>query len=871
MMNFLYHLRQACPYTFIFLGVNAPVMGQAILPETRDLISHELHHIEHENIGVRVQSPTQIVLEFNLAFDPAKASQSAKYSINNRSPKGVTLDDNGYGIILDLSTPLEVDASFSLSVTTDFLIGSKSKTPFVYQGKFEDGIYEIVNTEESTLLLIHNFKLDSSSFSAADFMLVDQGHIATTALAMKDNILELKFPQALQPDQEYLLQIPARKANNGSVYPATRRSIFFHSSPNELVDAVLQTQNALKLTFSHPLDPVSALIPELYTLDGRHPNYVELGPDSHTVLLHGLKSHVSSKEGTFEIEIRDLRDSNGNNTTITKSLNFKHSRESIKFGSVVINEVMAAPRANNSLPNVEYIELFNTTDQPIDLTGFLLHNTRRNTVLPEFILAAKAYVILSPRNQAPQFHPYGETLGLTSWPTLLNAGDRVLLTDPEGIPMDSLRYTSASYGGSGISQGGYSLELVNPFTTCRNSSNIKPSESPNRGTPGTVNSVFDPSPDRIAPKFVRSEVLQASQAVLYFSKLLQAPNNQLKIEITPSKNIVQVDLDETNIGIRLTFETEILQGIKYDVNISNLRDCAGNLYTSQDAYIVLPAKAEEGDVVLSEVLFNPRTSAPKFVEIYNTSSKHISLKDWKLANLDSDGEIANRRLLYTEEKILEPHAFMVFTTNAERLLQEYPKGKLERFEEYSSLPSYPISSGNVVFLNPDESLIEIFSYADRMHHGLLRDTKGVSLERLSYDVAVDKPANWQSASTSEGYATPGYRNSQNFDGNNDFGIEISPKVFVPDGPGELNFTKIGYKMEQPGQVGTIHIYSVDGQLVRQLCQNAIWGVEGFYTWDGTFSNGNKVRPGYYLVWVELFDIDGNVRQIKKTVVVGTKF
>jgi flagellar hook assembly protein FlgD len=71
--------------------------------------------------------------------------------------------------------------------------------------------------------------------------------------------------------------------------------------------------------------------------------------------------------------------------------------------------------------------------------------------------------------------------------------------------------------------------------------------------------------------------------------------------------------------------------------------------------------------------------------------------------------------------------------------------------------------------------------------------------------------------------------------------------------------------------GTIRIYGVNGLLVRELCQNAIWGNEGFYNWDGTDSGGVKVRAGYYVVWVEIFDLQGNVKQIKKTVVVGTKF
>jgi hypothetical protein len=288
-------------------------------------------------------------------------------------------------------------------------------------------------------------------------------------------------------------------------------------------------------------------------------------------------------------------------------------------------------------------------------------------------------------------------------------------------------------------------------------------------------------------------------------------------------------------------------------------------------FFVIPSEAKFGDIIINEVLFNPRTGSPKFVEVYNASSSYINLKDWKLANLNADREVANRRVLFSEDFVIAPFSFWVFTTDKEKLKSEYPKGREEKFLEYSSLPSYPISSGNVVLVNADETISEIFSYDDKMHHRLLRETKGVSLERLSPQISADDPNNWYSASASEGFATPGYKNSQIHDGFVGFGIEVSPQVFVPDGVGEQPYTSIKYKMDQTGMVGTIRIYSVNGLLVRELCQNAIWGNEGFYNWDGTDSGGVKVRAGYYVVWVEIFDLQGNVKQIKKTVVVGTKF
>jgi len=57
-----------------------------------------------------------------------------------------------------------------------------------------------------------------------------------------------------------------------------------------------------------------------------------------------------------------------------------------------------------------------------------------------------------------------------------------------------------------------------------------------------------------------------------------------------------------------------------------------------------------------------------------------------------------------------------------------------------------------------------------------------------------------------------------------------------------------------------------------LARNELLGTEsGFFKWDGTTDDGRKARVGYYLVHFEVFDIKGNVRSFKETVVVGAKF
>jgi hypothetical protein len=735
---------------------------------------------------------------------------------------------------------------------------------------YKDQIESIYLTEQDVLMIFQTIDLDTTSVSAESFFIEDADEYLFDLNFPQNSQIQLKSNKLFEEGPVFNIHIPARRSKRGLPIHASKRPFLWDRTPPELVNITPLDKNKILLVFSEALDRVYAGITSFYTIDGSNPVEVLFQNKENQLILAWDFEFESEKK--YTLQIAKSADLNGN---FREGYSFEFqfmSLAQVAFREIVINEVMAAPRPGNSLPNAEYVELYNTGDRPIYLGGYQLANSRRETTLPSAVLEPKSYLILVPRARIADFEKYGKVVGLGNWPSLLNSGDQVKLRDSRGNMIDSLHYSTASYGGSTYAQGGYSLEIANPYLTCFLNSNLKASLHEKRGTPGKVNSVYEITPDLTPPTFLKSLWLGNNAVKLSFSKYLNQNIGIVEWSFHPNLSLANSFVGENPSDIILEFEENLKEGYKYIVTIKNLRDCSGNLFDhSEEVWMVVPSIAEKGDIILNEVLFNARSNAPKFVEIYNRSEKFINLKDWKLANLNSYGETANRRILFQEDFILEPFSFMVFTTDAEKLKQEYPRSKESRFRSYSSLPSYPISSGNVLLLNPDESIEERFSYSDRMHHPLLRETKGVSLERISAKASANDPVNWQSASASEGYATPGYRNSQVFEGQEGVGIEINPKVFAPDIPGQAAFVTISYKMEHPGKNASMRIYNIAGGLIREICQNAIWGNEGFYLWDGTDINGRKVRPGHYIVWIELFDLDGNVSQIKKTVVVGTFF
>jgi hypothetical protein len=171
--------------------------------------------------------------------------------------------------------------------------------------------------------------------------------------------------------------------------------------------------------------------------------------------------------------------------------------------------------------------------------------------------------------------------------------------------------------------------------------------------------------------------------------------------------------------------------------------------------------------------------------------------------------------------------------------------------------------------------MDSFTYSEDLHLPLLDDVNGVSLERRSYDRPGDEASNWASAASTVGYGTPGLPNSQfseqeNPTTTNDC-FEIAPKVFTPDSDGFEDYTELFYGCNATGLVANIYIYDSQGVLVRNLAQNATLAAQGSIRWDGTTDEGQKARTGYYLLFIETFDSNGNLQQFRKRVVVGNKF
>ena len=187
------------------------------------------------------------------------------------------------------------------------------------------------------------------------------------------------------------------------------------------------------------------------------------------------------------------------------------------------------------------------------------------------------------------------------------------------------------------------------------------------------------------------------------------------------------------------------------------------------------------------------------------------------------------------------------------------------------MPSFPDDEGTVVLLNETQKVFDRFDYSEKMHHPLVDDKEGVSLEKIDYNKTSANKTNWQSAASTEGFATPGYANSQFLIDTQDNIFTIEPEVFTPDGDGQNEATKLIFQLDQGAYIATIQVFDANGRLVRQLAQNQLLGVNSSIEWDGKATNNELVPVGYYVLLAELFNATGDKKHYKGKVVVGSRF
>lgn len=625
----------------------------------------------------------------------------------------------------------------------------------------------------------------------------------------------------------------------------------------------------LTLRFNEPLQPAQAEEEANFTLNGSQKPIIAELTEANTVRLVFSQSF---RGGSHILSVTGLSDIYGNALKAPVELPFDFALPAVLpgYNELLITEIMADETPALGLPPQEYIELYNPTDQPLSLQDIRFSDATSTATFPDVQLLPKEYAVVVPIAQVALFTAYGNLIGISNFPDLNNSGEVLQLRQPNGSLIYALSYSDTWYKDNGKQDGGWSLEMIDVTNPCAGSSNWTASIEPRGGTPAQPNSVAATNPDNMPPALIAVTAVTPTQLLLRFNERLDSLQaaNIANYSLNPNILMAGVEVASplfTEATLQLSEPLEERQ--LYIITISGLNDCKGNLSAAQQLTFALPSAPEPGDVVINEILFNPRPNGADFVELVNRSKKYIDLQNWQLANTSNDS-ITSHRTITSDHYILEPGQYVVLTTNLENIRTNYPAAPENAFLRMSALPSYVNEAGTVVVLQPDGRTADRFSYDEDMHFELIDDVKGVSLERVRLEGPTEAN-NFHSAASTVGFATPGYRNSQaQEDVMMQQLFQVEPLVFSPDGDGHEDFTTINFTTSQTGLVANITVFDAQGREIRKLARNELLATNGFFQWDGLREDGAKAAIGYYLFYIELFNLDGQKRAYKEKVVVG---
>ena len=171
-------------------------------------------------------------------------------------------------------------------------------------------------------------------------------------------------------------------------------------------------------------------------------------------------------------------------------LNVSALHAQIERYAVVINEIMVDPTPVVGLPNAEYIELRNCSNQTIDLNKWKIE--KGNSAYPissSIVLKPDSIIVLCSKTNLAYFNPAIRTVALSSFPTLINEEGILALKSPDNKTIHAVAYQNSMHENTIKANGGWSFEMIDPQKPCEENNWVS-SIHKNGGTPGTENSVF---------------------------------------------------------------------------------------------------------------------------------------------------------------------------------------------------------------------------------------------------------------------------------------------------------------------------------------------------------------------------------------------
>jgi hypothetical protein len=538
---------------------------------------------------------------------------------------------------------------------------------------------------------------------------------------------------------------------------------------------------------------------------------------------------------------------------------FVHSSYAQFPAPLLITEVMPDPTPSRGLPEVEYVEIYNASNVPILLSDFTFVYQSTRVPLPPVHLPAQRYAILVRANFVSLFEALPIQVVPVTRLSLNNSGALLQLVKTHTNEVIQEVQYAPDWGESYL-KGGYSLEMIDERYPCVEKSNWGSSVSQKGGTPGQPNSIKAINPDVFPPAYLYYSLTRTEKGEIQLSlEMNEKIDSHKKGELLCDFGVKNVSVHPSKKQIHATLTQEIPFATAFTCQLKDWMDCSGNSMLDTSFVVGFFREPKAGDIVFSELLFNPYANGEKFIELMNASNEIISLKNIFIAQKSSDGSWGEENLVTSADWIIQPNTYVFLSKNKVKSSAPYINKRIENGIEMARFPSMPQTEGHLGVFASSGTLLDEVRYSEKGHHPLLTDVKGVSLEKIYLQKNSLDVTNWLSATTLAGYGTPGLANSQR-EQTDSVGQEkplvwwVDSPVFSKANPAFPQKITLHYSLDVPGSIAQIDILRSDGVFLQRLHSAILLGLSGEIEWDG--ASIQRLNTGHYFFSITYFDTCG---------------
>ncbi|MEX0821590.1 MAG: lamin tail domain-containing protein [Rhodothermales bacterium] len=525
-----------------------------------------------------------------------------------------------------------------------------------------------------------------------------------------------------------------------------------------------------------------------------------------------------------------------------------------QHGDVVLNEIQFAPPPTGS----EFIELYNRSGRSVALDVLTLRDA---TASPSQLADAQidlppgAYAVLV--QDADAFSDQFRTvpfLAVSPWPSLNNAGDRVVL-EAAGVVIDSMSYTAEA------GRAGRSLERIDPDAPS-DTFNFAPSDDPFGATPGRRNTRY--APDRRGPELRYAMQVNRRALDLFFDEPIRRDAlSPEAVKVGTARGLSTASTSANHLRVEIDHDYS-----GRSVTVAGATDLRGNTSTSTSAPVSY--RPLQLDVVINEIMYEPsadeRDGVPdqtEYIEVLNRSTRRVFLDGLFRTREPNERGDADTTWMPATHVALDPGKIRVLANPPLPVgLEALPIGSLSLRND-----------GDVIRLHNDlGDVLDEVRYEPSWHHPDLLERRGVSLERIASNVSSNDPSNWSSSVDPHG-GTPGAPNSVNVSARAPTGtarLAAEPNPFSPDRDGHEDAVQFTYV--SPGRHSVrvrVRLFDLTGLVVRHLAPAQLVSGSASYIWDGRDDDGRHLRSGIYIAVVEAIDAsNGSTEKTLRPVVLA---